>query len=386
MNENSAYVNKDIELNPTSEGNLTGLTFSTKDVIAIRDYTNGAGNPDWLLTHQPAEKNAPVIDKLLKSGATLKGTTVTDEMMYSLNGENYFYGTPLNPKAPDRIPGGSSSGSASAVATDVVDFALGTDTGGSVRIPSAYCGLYGFRPTHDVFSMEGVIPLAQSFDTVGWMSKNPDKMLKIGDVLLENQIENKTIRRVIIPEEAWALLDGEVTEALSDVLPLFKNIGQTTDRTTISDKGLATWADTFRVLQGMEIWTEHGGWIEAENPTFGPGIAERFAWASTLYPEEHKDAFLLQKQVKDHLSSILAEDNVIVIPTTPGKAPQRNLSNEELNHRRAKTMQLTCIAGLGGLPQVTIPMTEVDGVPVGISIIANRFQDKKLLQAVTKIT
>lgn len=130
-------------------------------------YVTGFGNPDWARTHPPAKTTAPTVLALLRAGATSVGKTVMDEMAYSINGENAHYGTPKNPCASDRIPGGSSSGSAVAVGANLVDFSLGTDTGGSVRVPAAFCKIHGFRPSHGVVSVDGVIPMAQSFDTVG---------------------------------------------------------------------------------------------------------------------------------------------------------------------------------------------------------------------------
>src|SRR6266542_391068 len=123
-------------------GPLAGLTFAAKDLLDIVGYVVCAGNPDWLRTHAPAEKTAPVVQALLEAGATLVGKTITDELAFSMSGENIHYGTPLNPAEPERIPGGSSSGSASATASRLVDFALGTDTSGSIRVPASYCGLF----------------------------------------------------------------------------------------------------------------------------------------------------------------------------------------------------------------------------------------------------
>ncbi len=100
------------------------------------------------------------------------GKAITDELTYSLNGENIHYGTPVNPKAPGRIPGGSSSGSAVAVAGELADFALGTDCGGSVRAPASFCGIYGMRPSHGRISTAGVFRLAPRFDTVGWFARD----------------------------------------------------------------------------------------------------------------------------------------------------------------------------------------------------------------------
>lgn len=376
----NAFVNKELNIEPTGTGVLNGLTFAVKDVFNIRGYTSGAGNPDWLQTHGPALQHAPVIDRLLKQGAKLKGTTHTDELMYSLNGENFHYGTPVNPKAPDRIPGGSSSGSAVAVSSGEVDFALGTDTGGSVRIPSSYCGIYGFRPTNDIVSIEGVIPLAKSFDTVGWMARDPKILLEVGRILIDDQSIEGNFNSILLGEDAWEVLDKENEEALLACIPALKEMINFCEWINISEEGLSEWSNTFRVIQGLEIWSEHSEWIRKENPQFGPGIAERFQWTSTLNKSENIPKFELREKIRQSMSSLLGKDGVLVIPTAPGAAPLLNLHGEKAEQYRAKTMQLSCIAGLAGLPQITLPLIEVNGLPLGLSFITNRNQDLKLLQ------
>ncbi|KAI7257790.1 hypothetical protein KC345_g10699, partial [Hortaea werneckii] len=183
-NRHGAFRVPELTVPGCGHGTLDGLSFTVKDVFAVAGHRSSAGNPDWLRSHEPPAAHAPAVLKLLQAGAALHGAAHTDELMYSLGGENYHYGTPVNPRGEDRIPGGSSSGSAVAVASGSVDFALGTDTGGSVRVPSAYCGVYGFRPTHGAVDMEGVIPLAPGFDTVGWMAGSAELLLKVGEVLL----------------------------------------------------------------------------------------------------------------------------------------------------------------------------------------------------------
>lgn len=375
----NAFVDEQVSMEATGSGRLNGLTFAVKDVFAIQGYTNGAGNPDWLRTHGPATENASAIDRLLKHGATLKGTVQTDELMYSLNGENFHYGTPVNPKAADRIPGGSSSGSAVAVSAGLVDFALGTDTGGSVRIPSSYCGIYGFRPTHDVVPIDGVIPLAKGFDTVGWMAKSPELLLEIGHILIDGQSAEGRFHNIFLAEEAWGVLDKKEKEALLAFLPALEEITDRSEWIQISEEGLAEWSSTFRILQGLEIWSEHGEWIRRENPKFGPGIAERFQWTSTLKKSENLPKYELRENIHQLMSRLLGEEGLLVIPTAPGAAPLLNLQGEKAEQYRAKTMQLSCIAGLAGLPQITLPLAEVNGLPVGLSFIANRHQDLKLL-------
>src|SRR5215207_7948504 len=165
--EDDAFIEGVEEVDPTRSGLLDGLSFAVKDLIDIGGYKTGCGNPSWGDTHPLASMNAVCVEQLLDAGARCVGKTVSDELAFSLLGENHFYGTPLNPKAPDRVPGGSSSGSASAVACGLLDFALGPDTGGSVRVPANNCGVWGMRPSHGFISVAGVNPLAPTFDTVG---------------------------------------------------------------------------------------------------------------------------------------------------------------------------------------------------------------------------
>ncbi|MDU1846765.1 MAG: amidase [Niallia nealsonii] len=385
MSDFGAYMDRNISLEPTQKGSLDGLTFAVKDVFAIKDYVPSAGNPDWLHSHKPANETAPAIISLLNNGATLKGTTITDELMYSLNGENYHYGTPINPRDPSRIPGGSSCGSAVTVGAKLTDFSLGTDTGGSVRIPSSYCGIYGIRPSHGVVNIDGVIPLAKSFDTVGWMTQTAEMLMKVGDVLLPPQ-ENGSFSRFIMGKDAWALADEEVKKALLPLLEKLEKSVPSYSTTIIAEEGLQKWAEVFRMLQGREIWQEHGAWIQRVNPTFGPGIAERFRWASTLKEEDIAQYQQKRRIIQQRMEKLLEDDGILIIPTAPGIAPLINLPTRELEVRRNQTFQLCCMAGLTGFPQVNLPLTTLNGIPVGFSFIAGRNQDRKLLRLVSEWT
>jgi len=377
----NAYVREDLTIEPDGKGSLQQLTFSVKDVFAVKGNRNTAGNPDWFRTHQPAGNNAAVIELLLKQGARLKGTTQTDELMFSLNGENAHYGTPVNPKAPDRIPGGSSSGSAVAVSAGLVDFALGTDTGGSVRIPSAYCGIYGIRPTHGLVPSAGVIPLAPSFDTVGWMARDCKTLLEVGKVLIdETEAESADFRRVYFEEDAWNIVQDDCRKILMEFVPFFQQAVGSCEWIHIAPQGLASWVNTFRTIQGYEIWTAHGEWIQAEKPTFGHGIAERFAWTSKLGEAEFDREKAVRKQICTYMDGLLGSDGILVIPTGAGPAPKRGLTGEEVEQTRARVMQLSCVAGLTGMPQVTIPVAGPGGLPIGLSVIAGYRQDRKLLR------
>ncbi|SFO95814.1 amidase [Salibacterium halotolerans] len=383
MNENTAYTNQTISVEPRQEGILSGLTFALKDVIAVNGVVNGAGHPKWRRRAAPAADHAAVVRRLLENGAALRGMTITDELMYSLNGENIHDGTPLNPKAPDRIPGGSSSGSASAAAAGDVDIGVGTDTGGSIRIPSSYCGLFGMRPSHGALDMTGVIPLAASFDTIGWMTSDMETMQRAGDALLPDTAGSGAFIRLLLPCEAWELAEESTRNACDDLLHFMKQKVDHVETENISDNGLQSWAETFRVMQGIEIWKEHGVWVQQENPVFGPGIAERFQWASSLDVSRYSDIKRQREAAARLLNAKLGHHTIMAVPTSMGPAPQRDMPSEMDEQRRRVNLQLTSIAGLGGLPQANVPLQNNEGLPVGLSFIAGRFQDKALLRHVT---
>ena len=267
-------------------GPLHGLTFAAKDVFDIAGSRTGFGNPTWLESHPPALATAPAVQRLLDAGADMVGKTVTDELTYSLSGQNAHYGTPVNSSAPGRICGGSSSGSASAVAGGMVDFAMGTDCGGSVRLPASYCGILGIRPTHGRISLEGVSPFTWSFDVAGWFARDAGVFAAVGKVLLDGEGELPAPRRLLFAEDAFGVVDPEVAEALAPAVQLAAGaVGQRAD-VTVSPDGLTGWFETFRVIQAWEIWYNHAAWISEHKPDFGPGIRERVEWASRVTEAE----------------------------------------------------------------------------------------------------
>lgn len=378
-----AFCSSDIRADATAEGALSGLSFAVKDVFDIRGHAAGAGNPDWKRTHNVAKRHAVAVEQLLSSGARLAGLTHTDELMFSLNGENWHYGTPVNPKAKQRIPGGSSSGSAVAVAAGLVDFALGTDTGGSVRIPASYCGIYGFRPTCGAVPMQGVIPLAPSFDTVGWFANDNRILLEVGKVLLPRESvrrEPPAFKRIWIGEDGFALLESGIRE---EVMPTVQRLVSAASLPSasvlIAEEGLEEWMRVFRILQGAEIWNTHGAWIRSANPRFGPDIAERFRWSSSLEGRDTRPEEQAREAIRSRLLGLLGDDGLLILPTAGEGAPPRNTKGRALEKRRKRSLMLCCISGLAGLPQVTLPWASAGGLPLGVSLIAAPRQDLRLL-------
>jgi len=385
-----AFCHPRMVVDPLGKGPLDGLAFAVKDVFDIEGYVCGAGSPDWKRTHGPADRHAEVVALLLAGGAKLAGMTHTDELMFSLNGENYHYGTPNNPKAVRHIPGGSSSGSAVAVAAGLVDFALGTDTGGSVRVPASYCGIYGIRPTHEAVPVRGVIPLAPSFDTVGWFANDPQTLLAVGRVLLKGMRDDaggrQPFRRFFVGNDLFAVLEpDDERELAKTVRKLFTAVSVTPQAVTVAEEGLEEWMRVFRRLQGAEIWQTHGEWVRTAMPRFGPGIAERFSWSRSLQDSDMSGERAARHNIRARMLELLGDDGLLVLPTAAGTAPLRNTRGAVMEAKRNRTLMISCVSGLAGLPQVTMPWASVGGLPLGLSFVAAPGHDLRLLRFVDEL-
>jgi len=359
-------------------GPLQGLTMAVKDVFDIAGHRTGNGHPLWLETHKPAACTAAAINRLLETGASLVGKTHTDEMAYSLNGENVHYGTPTNPNAPGRIPGGSSSGSAAAVAGGLVDFALGTDCGGSVRLPASYCGIYGIRTSHGLVSTDGVVKLAPSFDTIGWFARDAGLMRRIAEPLLPDASAFMP-KRLLIMTDAFATAGSAIADALARAVEIISKAFGSVKELSVDGDVPANFADSFRILQGAEIAGQHGAWIDRHGPTFGPGVRERFLWIRTIDAEAVASATVVRERVARHMEGLLGDDALLILPTAPGIAPPLKTPAAELEAFRARAFALLSIAGLARLPQVTLPLGTLEGCPLGLSLLAPRGRDRGLL-------
>jgi amidase len=319
-----------------------------------------------------------VVTSLLQAGARLVGKTKTMELAYGLTGENVWQGTPVNPRAPDRFPGGSSCGSAAAVAASLVDFALGSDTGGSVRIPASYCGLFGIRPTFGAISLAGACPLAPSFDTCGWFARSASVLAGVGEVLLRGgrQGVDGPLLRV---EEAWINAQPDVAEALRAALEKLERLCGRAVGVRLAPEGMDSFFDHFRTVQAEEAWASLGSWVEAVRPRFGPGVGERFAAAKATDPALAGPGRAFRRLIQARIRPLLAGGAVLVYPTSPCPAPFLTATGEEQDSVRQATIGVTAIAGFCGLPEVTLPAATVGGVPIGLSLVAAPGHDRGLL-------
>lgn len=358
---------------------LAGLTFAAKDIFDVAGHVTGGGNPDWRATHGPALRTAWAVQGLVDAGATMVGKTITDEITRGIFGENPHYGTPLNPRAPDRVPGGSSSGSASAVAGSLVDFALGSDTGGSVRVPASFCGLYGLRPTHGRIPFDGVLVQAPSFDTIGWFARDAATLARVGAVLLQNPITDARPRRLVIAEDAFEVAQPAVAAALRPLVARVADLIGDTVSVRLAAAGPAVWSEQQGVLQGREAWETAGDWIDRVNPRFGFDVSERYTVARAITDEQVKAGNAVRTKVQERMAELLADGALVCLPSTPTPAPLRGEPLSTRRVQRGPISMLTCIAGMTGGPQISLPLGEVDGLPVGLSLLGAPGSDELLL-------
>ncbi|MET2830457.1 amidase [Mesorhizobium shangrilense] len=367
-------------------GPLAGLKLAVKDIFDVAGYRTGCGNPQKYAEASPAFATAPSVQALLDAGARFVGKTQTDELAFSLMGLNAHFPWPVNPAAPDRITGGSSSGSASAVAGGLADIATGSDTGGSIRAPASFCGLIGLRATHGRISLDGTMPLAPSFDTFGWFARDMAIYEKVGAVLLGEDTHRHELKRPIALDVLDELMLGrKEAEAYRDMLqPVAAGSGapKTAEPLSHSIDDLY-WC--FRTLQGYEAWQSHGAWISASGSALGPFVKERFEHGATIAAgavqreTQRRDAF------RGELTALLGEDGVLVLPTVPGAAPLKATPIADLQNWRERALRLLCLSGLSGFPQITLPLGSVDGAPFGLSLLGPRNSDRQLMALAARI-
>ena len=361
-------------------GPLKGFDFMVKDLFAVAGHKTGNGNPDFLAQTKAATQTAPLVQKLLDNGACLTGMTICDEFFYSLTGINAHYGSPVNVRARDRMAGGSSSGSAASVAASLCDFSIGRDTGGSVRVPAAFCGLYGIRPTHGEIDLTGATEMAPSFDTAGWFARDAELLKIIGDVLLPDQACDISDCIFHLATDTFAQATDDVQQSLHSVCDKINTLMPFGNQIEINKGAYLEWREAFRIIQAYEVKYTTLKWVKAHQPTLGPGIEERFEMAEQITDTEYKHAQNIRKSVCERLDEIMEDGCVLVIPTAPVIAPLVATPAAELETFRQNTMALTCISGLTGLPQVTMPVAEVSNCPIGLSMIGKKHSDKMLLR------
>jgi amidase len=370
----------------SGSGPLAGLSFMVKDLFAIKGHKTANGSPNFYQHATPAHDTAPVIARLLDAGASCTGITICDEFFYSVLGSNAHYGQPVNSRAPGRVTGGSSCGSAAAVAASMCDFALGSDTGGSIRVPASFSGLYGLRPTHGRISLVGVTPMAPSYDTVGFLARDAALFRTAGHVLLDGPRLEAKIERLILAEDLFCHEEPSANQALWRVLDRLALALPEPEHKTIAGDEIGDWRNAFRLIQGFEIQSTLLPFIRSHKIELGPGIRERFDLAAAITHAEAEGARALRAKIAERLTTLASPGTLIVLPTTPTLPPERGIPDgASFAEFRAATLGFTCLAGHGGLPQISIPAAGAASCPIGLSFIGWRGSDEELLDLAVRL-
>jgi amidase len=361
-------------------GPLNGLTFAAKDLFDVAGVPTGGGNHDWPRGRAIPTRHSWAVQTLLDAGATLIGKTITDEVSLGILGENAFDGTPVNVRAPGRVPGGSSSGSAAAVAAGICDTALGTDTGGSVRVPSSFCGLYGIRPTHGRIDTAGMMPQAPTSDTTGWFARDAATFAKVSSVMLRESIPTALPTKLVVAVDTFGFADAGIAEALQPMVRrLAVLIGNSRDE-VMAPQGLSVWARAQRTLQPVEAYATFKDWLDKGNPRFAFSVAKALVMGSMTPQADQTWANLMRQEVRGRMNYLLPHGTILCLPTTPFPAPLAGQPLSVLDPLRDRILCLCAHGGLAGFPQVNLPgATTVDGLPVGLSIIGARGSDAGLV-------
>ena len=374
-----AFVRENhIALEGSGCGPLSGLKFAIKDVWKVLGSTCGNGHPLWLATHGPDEFTSSIVTKLLEAGADLVGKTVCDELCFSISGENWNYGSPINPHDPRRFTGGSSAGSAAAAAGGLVDFSLGSDCLGSVRVPASYNGLLAMRPSFARVPGDGEAPYCASMDVVGFMSASPDTFERICPVMLGEDEKPAAFKRLLIAEDCFKSVNADVAQALAPAVEHIGKFFEKVEPVTVAPDGPAQWVEVFRTVQGYQVWESYGGWIRKHRPHLSRGPKERLEWASTITLQQFNEASRVRKEIVARINALIDDETALVLPTAASVAPLRTAALEEINSTRLQSTNLLCISPLSGIPQLQLPLVRQHEVPLGISLLAARGTDLAL--------
>lgn len=369
----------EVDVPYASDGPLHGLRFAAKDLFDVAGYPTGGGNPHVLAMSGIKSSTAPAVQCLLDAGAAFVGKTHTDELAFSMNGKNAHYGAPVNGATPERITGGSSSGSASAVSSGLCDFALGTDTGGSVRAPASHCGLFGIRPTHGRVPLAQCMPLSDSLDTCGFFAREIGTFARVADVLLGTDADAlPDTPRLLLAEDLFAVATPAARDAVLPVVARIEAALGNANAVTAADRPIDDLYWAFRYVQGWEAWRSDGDMIERFGLQLGSDVAARFAFSKAVTAGQYDVATQVRRDFGAHLAALLADDGVLLLPTMPDIAPLTDAPADALEDYRNRAVQMLCLAGLSGFPQISVPLVRRDGAPLGLSLLGPAGSDRSL--------
>ena len=366
------------------DGPLTGLTFVAKDLFTLAGHTSSFGDPTWRDTHGPSSTTSPVIGRLLEAGADLVGLAKMDQLAYSLIGNVGEGLPPRNVNAPDLYCGGSSSGSASAVAANMSDFALGTDTAGSIRVPAAACGLHSIRPSHGAIEPEGVIPLAPSLDVVGIVSRDILDLSRILGVLAPGLRASRKVRSIQFASDLFDVLDTDSKQAARALAErLAEESGVALEETSFAEFTSPDVGRFFARVQSREIWTSHSDWVTAHGGALADDVRTRLKRCESLAqdPESVNAADLAAREAyRADIERVVLPGTVVVLPVVPERGPKISWDDQKLMDFRTACFRLSAPSSLSGAPQAVLSVpVDATNNSMGIGLFTAAGGDHLLL-------
>ncbi len=384
------FVPTSLGLAPTGRGVLDDRTFVVKDLYAIAGHIASFGMSRWRETHDASTTTAPVVDRLLSAGAGLVGLTKLDSLAYSLIGNAGEGVPPLNSRYPDRFTGGSSSGSAAAVAGCLADIGIGSDTAGSIRVPAAACGLFSIRPTHGSMPADGLLPLAPSMDGPGVFARDPALLGATVSVLApDTGLPPAPLARVLRGADTLAWIDADAADALTRAARLLADrCGCPLESVETNPFTGTDVAAVFARLQGRELWSIHAQWVETNLDCFIDEVRlrlERCRRFSAASPDEQAADLASRRAYEDAFARLVAPGDAVVVPVLPELPPLRSASDDELLDFRSACFRLTAPSSLTGAPEVVVPVHhQGTGNTYGLGLVGAPGADQALLDAVTR--
>jgi len=372
----------DADVGHAAIGPLSGLRLAVKDLFDVAGYPTAAGNATVLAASGIKPSTAPLVQTLLDAGVCFVGKTNTDELAYSLIGGNIHFGMPINPRDPNLIPGGSSSGSAVAVAAGLADIGLGTDTSGSIRLPAAVNGLIGWRPTHGSLDNGALRPLAPTFDVPGFMTRSLEPMATVMSAV-GVPAANDQPSSILIPEDIFQTIDDAVAD---EMIASLRSADMPIRRTdTIASFSLADLALAFITILQREAWESNQILFERSPEAIAPDIAERLLSGSRVDDEEVREARRIAALFSRQIDRLLCENVIVALPTLAMNPPTRDAAPESFAAFRAACIKLLCLSGLSGYPQLAFPIVNCTG-NVSLSLFGARSADRMLMNVARRLT
>src|SRR5262249_27080861 len=371
-----------------SFGPLDGTVISIKDLFDVAGEITRAGSKALVEEAKPAGADAPVVQRLRAAGAIIIAKTNMTEFAYSGIGTNPHFGTPGNPADRKRVPGGSSSGAAVAAADGMCEIAIGTDTGGSCRIPGALCGIVGFKPSRQRIPTDGAFPLSYSIDSIGPMARSVDACAKADATMAGAKFEAPNpaslagLRMGVVQGFPLDNLDETVAKRFLQALDILKRAGA-----RLSDEILAPLDGMVQVnskggVQPAEAFAVHRELLSRRADAIDPNVRSRLERARNISAADYIDTVRERARLIRSMDARIADLDVLVCPTTPIVAPTMAevATGEEFARKNALLLRNTVVVNFFDLCAISLPMPREGGLPTGLMLIARNGSDHRLFR------